>query len=235
MPYSQITLQQLRQRLAVRWESVPFWTVEEARLALNETLRRWNLLVGAWRTRTTVPTIANRWFYAMPGVGWHLLRVEWNQRPLTPGSIVELDLGQPGWQTQTIASGGSAPTQPTIWAPVGTRLFALWPSDTVATNAITVDILTAAPVLVRDGDYADVNLADLDTLLGMALRIAAFKEGGQRFLDLQPLETAFYQAAADQNAQFRASAFFRAYMGIDKQRRLQPMRATLPAAPEAAQ
>ena len=58
MPYQAVTLATLRTRLQNRYGNVAFWSNEEARLALNEALRYWNLFTGRWRTRIVLATTA---------------------------------------------------------------------------------------------------------------------------------------------------------------------------------
>ena len=235
MPYTSVTLAQLRVQLAARWEGSPFWTDEEARLAINETLRVWNLLVGAWRKRVVLPTIVNSPYYTVPSSGFCVFRVAWNQHPLDLSSVADLDDGRPSWRGETTAAGGSIPTTPVVWAPLGFTRFVLWPADASLVNSLTLDLVAPAPVLIYEFSAVDLNAADLNVLLGMALRLAAFKTPGPRFTLLEGLERAFYQAAAVQSAQFRASALYRALIGRDPGRAQRPpqspLRVELPTVP----
>ena len=56
MTYTAITLADLKVDMAQRYDESIFWTAEEARLAINEALRDWNLLVGRWSRRLTLST-----------------------------------------------------------------------------------------------------------------------------------------------------------------------------------
>lgn len=224
MPYVTYTLGQLRTQLARAWDGSPFWTGEEARLAINESLRTWNLLVGAWRAGFHLLSVANSPYYTVPPGALVVIHVNWRGQPLDDGSLGDLDMGRPNWRLETIASGGDVPTTPQLWAPLGFTRFLIWPADTAATSLLALDAVVPAPVFDDDADRADINDADLETLLGFALRLAAFKKPGDRFRELQSREAAFYRAAADRNATFRASALYRQFLGQDRSRRYRPER-----------
>lgn len=232
MPYTTYTLTDLRTQLAARWDRAAFWTDEEARLAINESFRTWNLLVGAWRQRFVTATVANSPYYVTPAGAFVPIHITWREQPLDDGSLADLDRGRPSWRSETVASGGEVPAVPTLWAPLGVTRFVIWPADTVATHQLAIDAVIPAPALVTPSDTADVNEADLGLLLGFALRLAAFKKPGQRFLELKSHEDAFYKAAAVQSAAFRASAVYRAYLGQDRSRWQRPER--VPLSPEPA-
>src|SRR5262245_14909023 len=116
MPYTTTTLADLQTLMVQRWDQVVFWTSEEARLALNEALRDWNLLTGRWRTRVTVDVSAGDPNVALPAAMTYGMRVTTAAgSPLFPTSLIEFDLGRPSWRLETIADGGDVPTVPTLW------------------------------------------------------------------------------------------------------------------------
>jgi len=228
MPFQVSTLAALQATLAQRVDGSVFWTPEEARLALNETLRDWNLLVGRWRATLTlstaapaagVPTVE----YALGATLIYGTRVKVGSAPaLTPTSIFELDYGRPSWRYETTATGGDVPTAPLLWAPISLQRIAIWPATaTAGSNDLLVEGVAATPVLVHAGDFVDLSEAVVDLVVDFALHVLAFKEGGARFAATQDTLTDFLQAAAEENGLLKASQAFRRYAGLDRRRDLQ--------------
>lgn len=217
MPYTTTTLADLQTLMAQRWDQVVFWTAEEARLALNEALREWNLLTGRWRTRVTLGAVAGVPEIALPGVITYGMRVTRyaDQLPLTPTSVVELDLGEPQWRLQT--------GTPQLWAPVSLTQIAIWPCFAATTpGALYCDGVMATPVLVAPTDPVDLGEEIIDVVADMALHIAAFKEAGDRWRATRPYFEAFLQAAAEENSLLKTHQAYRRWAGLDRRRDLQP-------------
>jgi hypothetical protein len=224
MPYLTTTLADLTTQMTQRWDQAVFWTPEEARLALNEVLRDWNLLTGRWRRRLTLSTGAGTVEYALGATLTYGMRViVVGARPLTPSSILELDLARPTWRSETTASGGDVPTVPTIWAPISLQRIAIWPATaTAGVNNLLVDGVANTPVLIEQADTVDVGEEILDYLVDMALHVAAFKEAGPRWRATQKYFDAFLQAAMEENGLLKTSQAFRRWAGLDRRRDLQP-------------
>lgn len=222
--YSQTTLADLKTLMQQRWDQVVFWTQEEARLALNETLRDWNLLTGRWRTRVTLSVTGGQPEVALPGTMTYGMRVTTAAgRPIIPSSLLELDLGHPSWRLETTATGLTVPPVPTVWAPLSLTRIAIWPTYGVTTvNALYADGVLATPVLVNDTDYVDVGEEVLDILVDEALHVAAFKEAAARWRATRPYFDAFLEAAADENGLLKANQAYRRWAGLDRRRDLQP-------------
>ena len=217
MPYTTTTLADLQTLMAQRWDSVVFWTAEEARLALNEALREWNLLTGRWRITVTLSVLAATPEIALPGVLSYGMRVTTAAGlPLHPTSVVELDLGEPQWRLQT------GPT-PQLWAPVSLTQIAIWPAAAADTpNALRCDGVMATPVLVFPTDTVDLGEEIIDVIADMALHVAAFKEAGDRWRATRPYFEAFLQAAADENSLLKTHQAYRRWAGLDRRRDLRP-------------
>ena len=223
MAYTTTTLADLQTLMMQRWDSVVFWTGEEARLALNEALRDWNLLTGRWRTRVTLDALACVPDLPLPGTLTYAMRVTtadgW---PLIPASYADLDLGQPAWRHQTVETLG-APRRPTLWAPLSLTAIAIWPSYRRATAAaLRVDGVMATPVLVLPTDFVDLSEDRVDVIADMALHVAAFKEAGDRWRATRPYFEAFLQAAAEENSLLKTHQAYRRWAGFDHRRELQP-------------
>lgn len=219
MAWTRETLSSLRRLLEVRYESVPFWTAEEARLALNEGLAFWNLLTGYWKTRATLDAQGGDPFHVLPAAFVFGTRLAYQSQPLALGSLVGLFRGRPGWWTETTADGGDVPTRPMVWAPVSLQLIAIWPTPAVnVADALTIDGIAATPSLTTDASAVDLEDGVLDVLLGYALHAVTFKEGWARFAATSPQLHAFLALAGEQNGQLKASAMYRAYMGLDRTR-----------------
>lgn len=226
MPYTTTTLADLQLSMIQRWDSVVFWTAEEARLALNEALRDWNLLTGRWRTRVLVSATAAVPDVLLPGVLTYAMRVTTGAgAPLIPSSILELDLGQPQWRRETTATPG-APARPTLWAPVSLTQIAIWPAFSSG-NSLLIDGVMATPVLVQLTDTVDLGEEIVDVLADMALHVVAFKEAGDRWRATRSYFEAFLRAAAEENALLKQNQAYRRWAGLDRRRDLQPSEGTV--------
>jgi hypothetical protein len=226
MPWTRHTLSSLRARLQERVETVPFWTPEEARLALTEGLAFWNLLTGTWKARVTLDAApASDPLLVLPTSLVFGARVAYQGQPLAPGSLAGLFRGRPTWWTETTASGGDVPTRPLLWAPVSLQLLAVWPAPAAfVASAFTVDGVAATPQLLVDASAVDLEDGVLDVLLGYALHALTFKEGWARFVGTVGHLKAFLALAGEQNTQLTQSAAYRQYMGLDRRRDLVPTR-----------
>jgi hypothetical protein len=71
---------------------------------------------------------------------------------------------------------------------------------------------------VNAGDFVDLGQEELDILLAYAKHVLAFKVGGQRLVDSYAGWIDLLKAAAAENRQFAASAFYRRLLGLDQQR-----------------
>lgn len=239
MAYQQVTLTQAQQLLADRYESVPYWTPEEARIALNEALHLYSAATGFWKKTFQTVTVPNDPFVALPGTLVQGSRVTWNGIPLEYGSVFELDQAFPNWRGQTTASPG-APNRPVYWARFSLSLLAIYPADanptivTAGANALLVDGVRDTPVLLRPTDFIDIGQEEFNTLLGYAQHVLAFKVGGETLVKSYPAWQAFLKACAAKNEQFAATAYYRRAMGLDQQRRFHPPSANVTSAADQA-
>lgn len=225
MAYTVLTLSELRKRLRARRDGILQWTVEEERLALNEALRTWNLLTGRWRRSAAQNTGIGTVEYTLPSTLLYGMRVTVNGTPLTITSEPELDLMRPNWRSETVASGGSVPTTPTLWAPVSLLTVAIWPAmNSVVANGFVAEGVSATPVLVEEGDTLDLGQEFLDDLLNFTLHLLAFKVGGQTWAATRGAFEAFMQAAAEENGVIKRNQLFRRWAGFDRRRDLRPTR-----------
>jgi hypothetical protein len=231
MPYTTSTLADLVAGLAQRTDGVVFWTPEEARLAVNETLRDWNLLTGRWRRRLLLSTVAP--VAGVPTVEYPLgATMTYGMRvalvsgpPLIPSSIFEFDLGRPTWRNETVTTGGDVPTRPILWAPVSLQRIAIWPATaTAGVSDLLVDGVANTPVLVEDADLIDCGEEIVDLLTDYAVHVLAFKEAGPRWRATTPFFQAFLQAAAVENELLKTNQKYKRFAGLDRRRDLQPTR-----------
>ena len=218
------TLADLRERLADRWEAVPWWSPEDASDAINEALLLWNLLTGYWRTTLTLQAVAFQWDYDLTEALVFGARVQYNDQPLDVTSLWELDQGRPGWRHERTDTGGDVPTKPLLWAPVSLLYIHIWPAPTVSGGLLHVDGVAATPRLLTDGATLDCGEDLLTALVDGALHLAAFTEGSDRFLATQQHWEAFLAAALEHNSALKQSAVFRRYLGLDRTRDLRPTR-----------
>ena len=196
--YQQYTLTQILQLLAFKYDSVPFWSTDEAVDAINEALLMWNLMTGFWKDTITLTTsLTANYDYDLPDSIVFGMRVEFNGKPLNLSSRFDMDGGHPGWQSQTTADGGNVPNEPKNWLPLSMARIAIWPADAVGGNTLTVNGVSDTPLLVDAGDFIDIGAEELGVILGYALHVLSFKEGGARFAATAHYFTEFLQSAAD--------------------------------------
>lgn len=241
MPYSTSTLADLVAGLSQRTDGVVFWTPTEARLAINEALRDWNLLTGRWRRRVFLSSVAPVAGvpvveYALPATMTYGMRVvKVGGVPLVITSIWELDLARPTWRAETVASGGSVPTLPVLWAPMSLQRIVIWPAPAAAgTNDLLVDGVAATPVLIEDADLIDAGEEIVDLLTDYAVHILAFKEAGPRWRATSTFFQTFLQEAAEENGLLKANQQYRKWAGLDRRRDLQKTKDTPTAIDDTA-
>jgi hypothetical protein len=222
MPYQVVSLADLVVGMTERWDGVVFWTAEEARLAINEALRDWNLLVGRWRTPLTLSTVAAQVEYALSSMLLYGMRVAVSGVPLVLTSIYELDYARPSWRGETTTSGGVIPTVPTLWAPQSLQRIVIWPATAIlGVNNLVIDGVATTPVLTEAADFVDLGEELHDTILDYALHVAAFKQGGPLWRVTLPYQKSFLQAAAEENSLLKTNQKFRRWAGLDRKRDLQ--------------
>jgi len=197
------------------FEATPFWTATEANRAINETLRWWNLLVGYWRKMETIVTVANSASYLLSSTLILPARVNFSSYPLDIGTIFDLFQARPNWIAETSSLGAPVPPRPTIWAPIGMKRIAIWPSDPVGGTTLVVDAVRSTPVLTLDTDFIDIGREEFSNLGGEALHILAFKEGGARWESTLHWHQDFLKAALARNSMLYASDFYRRAAGLD--------------------
>lgn len=223
MAYTTYTLTDMIAQLKVRYESVPFWSDAEATIALNEAMRKWNMLTGMWKERITMPTaIGGEAFYSLPGSMVYGMRIEYEGRPLQQTTLFDLDNGRPGWQNQS-TSDADVPNTVKVWAPISLMLFAIWPVDAVGGHTLTIDGVAATPVMVNPTDDIDMSPSTFNAILGEALYIVAFKEGTLRWQGTADLHKMFLSQAMRENERLNASSLFRHAIGLDTERSQRPL------------
>jgi hypothetical protein len=204
MAYTTYNFTDLYALMTARWDDTPFWTEDEAQDALNEALLMWNSLTGQWKARETASAVPDQAEYTLPSSLVFGFRVEYNSRPLTPASLVEMNEGRPGWQA-------SASGTPRKWIPLDLDTIQIWPPPLVA-GTLTYDGVGATPTLDHDGTYVQLSSDALGAILGYALHVVAFKEGGDRFSATMRYFQDFLAAASVLNDQLTKSEMFRTFL-----------------------
>lgn len=218
MPFQQFTYGALKSALAFRLDNSAFYSAAECGTYINEAIRVWQCITGYWRTSTTLTTGAGTIFYNVAAATPRILkplRVTASSVPLDLTSLFALDNGRPGWQGDTNAT-------PLRWAPVAISHIALHPPPTAGLSVVVYG-WAAAPVLVADADFIDINEAHLEALYKYAHHIAAFKAAGTEFQNTTALLQDFYRAAGEQNDKFKLSSLYRKYLGRDLNGAYQPV------------
>ena len=89
------------------------------------------------------------------------------------------------------------------------------PHHAAGGNTLTVDGVSATPVVVEDGDTVDLGDETLNVILGYALHALSFKKGGAYFANTGPLFKAFLLDAAEVNGLIKTTTLYRRLMGLD--------------------
>lgn len=225
MSYQSITLNELITALAERTEQQPFWSSADATKAINEGLRIYNLITGMYRTQTSVPLIPDDVHVAVGGTLVKGTTMRVSGQLLTLTSIDALDRLIANWQGVNTASGGGVPTLPGFWAPIGITEIVIYPKidPTLVGLTIEVDGVRNTPILAAGGDYLNMGLEEVSTLLGYALHVLSFGKGHEALRKTRPGFVAFIKACALRNAEFAASNLYRKMVGYDRLRSSQPM------------
>lgn len=219
--YTTVTLEALQTALTDRVDGSVYWEAEESRLAWNETLALWNLLTGRWRRTVTIDLVANQTAYDLPSTLLYGMRVATQGLPVWLTSLVELDLAVPLWRSARTTDGGSIPARAWFWAPVSLTQIALYPTPAAnLTNGMTVEGVSATPVLVEAADTLDLAEEDQDPLEDFALHLLAFKEGGMRWAATLPAFDALLTVAAEINGTLKAHLPYRRFAGLDRRKDL---------------
>lgn len=218
--YQQFTLTQLQDLF---YEQVggnrTFWRLDESTRILQEAIRVFNCLTGFWRGSVSAGlTVADQHFYSVPSGLTYVQRVMLNGQPLSSSSLYDLDYGQPTWQSETCTST----TLPTVFAPAGVNLFAVWPASYAGGESLVCEGVVPAPVLTSVG-FVNLGQDSLETILDYAGHIAQFKEGGQEFEASQLVLKEFLKQAGERNAMLMQSSKFRKWMGLTDQKK-RPMK-----------
>lgn len=212
--YLQITRTQIRAMVYERLgqASNQFWRDDEINRYIQEALRVWNSLTGFWSEQVFLSTVANQPWYTLPGTITSATRLEWNGQPMSQASLWELDYGRPSWESDTTLVP-DVPTQPKCWAPAGLTLIAIWPADATNANSLTVQGITATPILLTDAQFLDIGREELNHILDYIQHIATFKEGGVEFESSGRLLQNFLKGAATRNGMLLANEKYGPWMG----------------------
>ena len=213
-----VDLLTLRSELKDRYENVPFWSNDEAANGINEALSHWNFFTGTWRKRVVVGMLRDTHWFALPATLIYNARVQVDETPLHQSSLFDLDYGRPNWEGESTISGGDVPARPMLWAPAGLTLFAVWPSDANACHTLVIDGVHTTPRLSSDTDTVDLEEDDRYAVLGEALHVISFKEGGMRWKSTEGFHKQFLLSVGRQNEQLLRSSYFRRYLGLDVDR-----------------
>ena len=222
MAYHRLTLTDLLDTLKASWESTPFWTDAEGTAYLNHGLRFWNLLTGYWKRKVLVGASGNA-YQQLPGSITFGMQVIWGpiDKPLQVSALADLDFAQPRWEEETVADGGTIPTSPQLWAPVGLKEIAVWPTPPAATPLL-VDGVAATPLLALPADFVDTDDWVASLVVGFALHVGCFKRGLQAAEATASNLREFVEGAADQNVRLKRSTFYRKFLGLEMDRALRP-------------
>lgn len=215
MPFTSITRAQFRSNLRNRLGNTLFWSDTELNNAINESMRTWNLLTGAWCGKFVVTMTAGVNWITLPSTITSSTRVEYQGKPLKATSVRDLDNGMPGWETM--------PGPPRYWAPAALNLIAVYPTDVDTTNGLTIDGIRKTPSMGSDTATVDLDPGTYDTLLSYARHLLLLKLGGREFAESMADRKALFEAAGQENKRIQASAPYRRLMGLPLDAVRQPL------------
>lgn len=227
MAYTSVTRAQFRvlfrNQLGSGGLATSFWRDDELNKIIQEALRFYNLLTGFWKVRATLTTTTSPW-YSLPGTITSSMRVSFNEFPMTPTSVYDMDFGRSGWESETTASGSDVPTKPQLFIIGGLNKLAIWPADFVGNNGLVIDGLAVTPILTSDASTVDLGQEEMNGLLDLCQHIAAFKEGGKEFQSSMTGFKALLESAGERNSILKRCSTWRKWMGLDKARQSRPLK-----------
>lgn len=216
MAYTRVTLSDLIARLSERLgPNTNFWTYQEKRDAINESLAVWQALVGEWVVKAELVANGDS-FQTTPHQVVSINRLKYNNVPLNMLSLFELDMGYPGWRN---LSG-----TPYYWAPDALDKFAVSPAPSA--GAFQIEGYAEPIVLTSNNSFIDLGDEELLRILDYAQFYCAFKEGVKEASDnVEGLKSQHMEAAGKRNARLRKSTMYREFMGRQREEAERPSRA----------
>lgn len=207
--YARISLGALKARLTERLGgNSTFWTDREKGYALNEAVRVWGALTGQWKKSIPLATTGDV-IYDTPRQIISMYRMRRNtDSPMDLWSLFELDNGVTNWQR---AASGT----PLAWTPIGVNKFAIYP-PAAAGGTLWLDGIQRSPTMSADGDFIDLGDEEIGCVLDYSQHYLDLKQGGLEHQASRGMLANFIKAAARRNARLGASAFFRKYLGLDR-------------------
>lgn len=233
MAYQRITLADLRDQAADRFEEVPFYDTEDLDRAINEALRLWNAITGYWRVRITAVSAPSDPLLPIPGTLVQRTQITYQGRTFGPPvSLEELSKLQPNWWLERTDSGGAVPTRPTLWAPIGLSLVAIWPAPASGNAHFDVDGIRQTPVLTDPADFVDIGDEEISILLGYAIHAASVKAGAVFVERTKKYRLQFLAAAALRNGRMLSQQWYRKFQRESWQKAIRPQATPDPEAME---
>lgn len=130
-----------------------------------------------------------------------VLQARINNVPVQLDAVHSADLYQVGWQNQL-------PGQPTNILTAGLNLLAATPTPNNANYSITITCVENAPIPVNLTDCIMLGRDLFDVIIDYAQHLAAFKMGGEEFLNTMPLYDRFVQEAVLYNSKLQEQGEF---------------------------
>lgn len=168
MPHALITYDEAYKRLHERWDHGGYWTLLDARDALQIALSIWQAATSTWTARVVVPVVPGDPFVPVPGLA-QVTAVRWQGLPLIRTSIAELGHMRPGWRADAMGDPG-VPVRPRYWAPVGLTTVALWPAS-AEFSSLECDGVGEIPTAALVGSgagYLDLSELQCDAVFDLA-------------------------------------------------------------------
>lgn len=175
-----VTLAYLRQRVYDGLDNnTVFFTTDQVDRAINQGLRRLNVIVGFIQDTVPYPgfTIAGQSLYDTPDGILAPLRVYCEGRELEKLTLTELGQAYRSWAVDTTATKG-----PTArWAPIGLSRFVIHPIDAVGGNFLETQGIVPMTPLVADDDVMSLEDPWLDLIVRYAQARVLLKDSAQTF------------------------------------------------------
>jgi hypothetical protein len=168
-----------------------FYPPTQVTIAINQILRRLNLLTGFNQAIISIPgfSVINKYLYDVP-VGIVVpLEVYFEGRPLAPLSLKALTRRYRNWISDTTVNSG--PVQ--HWTAIGIGKFLIHPADALGGQDIEVSGIAPTVPLVNADDTVSLNDEYVEILKDYTIQRVQFKEGPQAVAAAQ----AVYQEMAE--------------------------------------
>ena len=207
-----VTLATLQQQVYDRLDNnQSFYPPTQVTQALNQILKRLNILTGFIQATVAIPGFsqAGAYLYATPAGIIVPLRIEFESSILQKASLSGIARKYRDWTNDTTASLGPVAR----WAPIGISQFVIHPADATGGRFMQVTGIAPVPMLVNSGNIVKIPDEFVSILIEYAVQRVVIKDGMANYSGMQTIMAAMMDKIRDfviwEDTQFLEQFFLR--------------------------